>query len=34
VLATGFNLVYGYTGLLCFAQVAFLGIGAYARPSW
>ncbi len=28
-IATAFNLVYGYTGLLCFAQVAFLGIGAY-----
>ncbi len=30
VIATAFNLVYGFTGLLCFAQVAFLGIGAYA----
>lgn len=30
VIAMGFNLVYGYTGLLCFAQVSFLGIGAYA----
>lgn len=29
VLATAFNLVYGYAGLLCLAQVAFLGIGAY-----
>ncbi|MBI3824798.1 MAG: branched-chain amino acid ABC transporter permease [Candidatus Rokubacteria bacterium] len=29
VLATGLNLVYGYTGLLSFAQVAFFGIGAY-----
>lgn len=28
-IATAFNLVYGYTGLLCFAQVSFLGIGAY-----
>ncbi len=30
VLASGLNLVYGYTGLLSFAQVAFFGIGAYA----
>lgn len=30
VLATGLNLVYGYTGLLSFAQVAFFGVGAYA----
>lgn len=30
VIAMAFNLVYGYTGLLCFAQVSFLGIGAYA----
>lgn len=29
VLATGLNLVYGYTGLLSFAQVAFFGIGGY-----
>jgi branched-chain amino acid transport system permease protein len=29
VLATGLNLVYGYTGLLSFAQVGFFGIGAY-----
>lgn len=29
-IASCFNLVYGFTGLLCFAQVAFLGIGAYA----
>ncbi len=28
-IAMAFNLVYGYTGLLCFAQVAFLGIGGY-----
>lgn len=28
-MATAFNLVYGYTGLLCMGQVAFLGIGAY-----
>ncbi len=28
-MAMAFNLVYGYTGLLCFAQVAFLGIGGY-----
>lgn len=30
VLATGLNLIYGYTGLLSFAQVAFWGIGGYA----
>lgn len=30
VLSTGLNLVYGYTGLLSFAQVAFFGLGAYA----
>jgi len=30
VLATGLNLVYGYIGLLSFAQVAFWGIGGYA----
>lgn len=29
VLATALNLVYGYTGLLSFAQVAFFGVGAY-----
>jgi branched-chain amino acid transport system permease protein len=29
VLAGGLNLVYGYTGLLSFAQVGFFGIGAY-----
>ncbi len=30
VLSTGLNLVYGYTGLMSFAQVAFFGIGGYA----
>jgi len=30
VLSTGLNLVYGYTGLLSFAQVGFFGIGGYA----
>jgi branched-chain amino acid transport system permease protein len=30
VIATGFNLVYGFTGLLCLGQVVFLGIGGYA----
>lgn len=30
VLSGGLNLVYGYTGLLSFAQVAFFGIGGYA----
>lgn len=29
VLATGLNLVYGFTGLLSFAQVGFFGVGAY-----
>lgn len=29
VLGCGLNLVYGYAGLLSFAQVAFFGIGAY-----
>lgn len=29
VLATGLNLVYGFSGLLSFAQVAFFGIGGY-----
>ena len=30
VLSGGLNLVYGYTGLLSFAQVGFFGIGAVA----
>jgi branched-chain amino acid transport system permease protein len=30
VLAGGLNLIWGYTGLLSFAQVGFFGIGAYA----
>jgi branched-chain amino acid transport system permease protein len=30
VLAGGLNLIYGYTGLLSFAQVAFFGIGGYS----
>jgi len=29
VLSTGLNLIYGYTGLLSFAQVAFFGLGGY-----
>ena len=29
VLASGLNLIWGYTGLLSFAQVGFFGIGAY-----
>ena len=29
VLSGGLNLVYGYTGLLSFAQVAFFGLGGY-----
>ena len=29
VLASGLNLIYGYTGLLSFAQVGFFGIGGY-----
>ncbi len=29
VLSTGLNLVYGFTGLLSFAQVGFFGVGAY-----
>ncbi len=29
VLSTGLNLVYGYVGLMSFAQVAFFGIGGY-----
>lgn len=29
VLSGGLNLVYGYTGLLSFAQVGFFGIGSY-----
>src|SRR5262249_12671276 len=29
VLSTGLNLVYGYTGLLSFAQVAYFGIAGY-----
>ena len=30
VLAGGLNLIWGYTGLLSFAQVGFFGIGGYA----
>ena len=30
VAAAALNLVYGYTGLLSFAQLAFWGIGGYA----
>jgi len=30
VLSGGLNLVYGYAGLLSFAQVGFFGVGAYA----
>jgi branched-chain amino acid transport system permease protein len=30
VLAGGLNLVYGYAGLLSFAQVGFFGVGGYA----
>lgn len=30
VLSGGLNLVYGYAGLLSFAQVGFFGLGAYA----
>ena len=29
VLSTGLNLIYGYAGLLSFAQVGFLGVGGY-----
>lgn len=29
VLSTGLNLIYGYTGLMSFAQVAFFGLGGY-----
>lgn len=29
VLSTGLNLIYGYAGLLSFAQVGFFGIGGY-----
>lgn len=29
LFATGFNLLYGYTGLLSFGQAAYYGIGAY-----
>jgi len=29
VLATSLNLIYGFTGLLSFAQIAFWGIGGY-----
>ncbi|TAM86023.1 MAG: hypothetical protein EPN41_10855, partial [Candidimonas sp.] len=29
ILSTGLNLVYGYVGLLSFAQVAFWGAGGY-----
>ena len=29
VLSTGLNLIYGYAGLLSFAQVGFFGLGAY-----
>ncbi|SFN31935.1 branched-chain amino acid ABC transporter permease [Actinomadura madurae] len=33
VLGTAFNLLYGYVGMLSFAQVAFVGIGGYTS-SW
>lgn len=33
VLGAAFNLLYGYIGLLSFAQVAFVGIGGYTS-SW
>ncbi|MES9539544.1 MULTISPECIES: branched-chain amino acid ABC transporter permease [unclassified Actinomadura] len=33
VLGTAFNLLYGYVGMLSFAQVAFVGIGGYTA-SW
>lgn len=29
LFAVGFNLLYGYTGLLSFGHAAFLGVGAY-----
>lgn len=29
ILATGLNLIFGYTGLLSFGQVGFFGLGAY-----
>jgi branched-chain amino acid transport system permease protein len=28
--AVGFNLVFGYTGMLSFGHAAFFGVGAYA----
>ncbi len=33
VIGSAFNLLYGYLGMLSFAQVAFLGIGGYTT-SW
>lgn len=29
LFAVGFNLLFGYTGLLSFGHAAFLGVGAY-----
>ncbi len=29
ILATGLNLIFGYTGLLSFGQIGFFGLGAY-----
>ena len=33
VIGTAFNILYGYLGMLSFAQVAFVGIGGYTA-SW
>lgn len=32
LFALGFNLLFGYTGLLSFGQAAFFGVGAYMVP--
>ena len=34
LFALGFNLLYGYTGLLSFGAAAYWGLGAYGTGAW